>query len=113
MRHAAVPLLAVLLGCAASGCASPGAEALAEEAAAPTTPASQRGAELYGRYCTGCHAANLRAGNVHESAPAIMHIQARVGMATMPSWAPEALTREDARQIVDYLDARRATRLAD
>jgi len=112
MRPAAVPLLAVLLGCAASGCATPRAEALVEDAPA-ATPASQRGAELYGRYCTGCHASNLRAGNVHDTAPAFMHIQARVGMATMPSWAPDALTREDARQIVDYLDARRAPRLAD
>jgi len=38
---------------------------------------------------------------------------ARVGMATMPAWVSETLTRDDAREIVDYLDARRATRLAD
>ena len=113
MRHASVPLLVALLGCAAFGCASPRAQALAEDAPAAAAPVAQRGAELYGRYCTGCHAANLRASNVHGSAPALMHIQARVGMATMPSWVSEALTREDARQIVDYLDARRATRLAD
>ena len=113
MRHASVPLLAVLLACAAFGCASPRAETLAQDAPAAATPAAQRGAELYGRYCTGCHSANLRASNAHGAAPAIMHIQARVGMATMPSWVPEAITREDARQIVDYLDARGATRIAD
>lgn len=108
MRHASVPLLVVLLGFATFGCASP----LAQDAPA-ATPGAQRGAELYGRYCTGCHAANLRAGNAHDGAPALMHIQARVGMATMPSWVSETLTREEAREIVDYLDARRATRLAD
>lgn len=112
MRHASIPLLAVFLGCAAIGCASPRAEALADNATAVAPPA-ERGAELYGRYCTGCHAANLRASNAHGGAPALMHIQARVGMATMPSFVSEALTREDARQIVDYLDARGATRLAD
>jgi mono/diheme cytochrome c family protein len=101
------------LGCAAFGCASPHAEAIADAAPAAATPAAQRGAELYGRYCTGCHAANVRASNVQAGAPALMHIQARVGMATMPSWVSEALTREDAREIVDYLDARGATRLAD
>jgi mono/diheme cytochrome c family protein len=113
MRHASVPLLVVLLGCAAFGCASPRAEALGEDASAAATPAVQRGAELYGRYCTGCHAANLRATGAQGNGSALMHIQARVGMATMPSWVAEALTREDARQIVDYLDARGATRLAD
>lgn len=112
MRHASVPLVAVLLGCAAFGCANPRAEALAQDAPA-ATPAPERGAELYGRYCTGCHATNLRAGKVHGSAPALMHIQARVGMATIPSWVSETLTRDDARQIVDYLDARGATPLAD
>ena len=105
MRRASVPLLAVLVACAAFGCASPGAEALARDASAASPVAAQRGAELYGRYCTGCHAANLRASNARDGAPALMHIQARIGMATMPSWLPEALTREDARRIVDYLDA--------
>ena len=112
MRHASVALLAALLGCAAFGCASPRAQVLARDAPA-AAPVAHRGAELYGRYCTGCHAANLRASNAEGSAPALMHIQARVGMATMPSWVSETLTRDDAREIVDYLDARRAPRLAD
>jgi len=111
MRHASVPLLFAFLGCAAFGCAGPHADLAADAAASPA--GTQRGAELYGRYCTGCHAANLRASNAHDGAPALMHIQARVGMATMPAWVSEALTRDDAREIVDYLDARRATRLAD
>jgi len=111
MRHAPVPLLLALLGYAAFGCVGPRAD-LAGDAPTPTAGA-QRGAELYGRYCTGCHTANLRASNAHGGAPALMHIQARVGMATMPAWVSETLTRDDAREIVDYLDARRATRLAD
>lgn len=105
MRHASVPLLAVLVACVALGCATPRAEALAGDAPAGSPVPAQRGAELYGRYCTGCHAADLRASNGRGAAPALMHIQARIGMATMPSWPSEALTRDDARRIVDYLDA--------
>jgi mono/diheme cytochrome c family protein len=112
MRHAPVPLLAVLLACAAFGCATPRVEALAVDAPAATSGA-QRGAELYGRYCTGCHAANLRASKARDTDSAFMHIQARVGMATMPSWVAEPLTRDDARRIVDYLDAGGSTRIAD
>jgi len=43
----------------------------------------------------------LRASNAHGGAPALMHIQARVGMATMPAWVSETLTRDDPREIVD------------
>lgn len=113
MRHASVPLLAALLAATSFGCASPRAEVVSQDPSAVPVATAQRGAELYGRYCTGCHAANLRASNASAPAPALMHIQARLGMGTMASWFSEALTRDDARQIVDYLDAGRTGRLAD
>jgi cytochrome c5 len=108
-------LFALMLASTSLGCTAPGAEAsLAandEPHAVAATP--QRGAELYGRYCTGCHAGAVRTSLARDGAPWLMHIQARVGMGTMPSSIPEALTHDDVRQIVDYLDASRSSRLDD
>jgi mono/diheme cytochrome c family protein len=108
MRHASASLLALLLASAALGCAAPRAQAVAE-ADARVQPAAQRGAELYGRYCTGCHAAAARTARSGRSAPWLMHVQARLAMGS-PAWAPEALTRADARLIADYLDRAGAER---
>jgi len=104
MRHASALLAALLLGCAASGCAAPTVQTATEPQ--PVASASpQRGAELYGRYCTGCHAGAVRTNIARAGAPWLMHIQARVGMGTMPAGISETVTREDARLIVDYLDS--------
>jgi mono/diheme cytochrome c family protein len=113
MRHASASLLAVLLACAAFGCATPRAEALADDSSHAPQPTPQRGAELYGRYCTGCHASAVRAASARSGAPWLMHIQARVAMGSTPSWPADSLASEDARQIVNYLDAAAASRLDD
>jgi len=113
MRHAS-PLLAVLLlSCSAAGCAATGIEPVANASPYVATPAPQRGAELYGRYCTGCHAGAVHTQVARAGAPWLMHIQARVGMGTMPAGISEAVTREDARLIVDYLDSAPPSRQDD
>src|SRR4051812_39136059 len=103
MRHASPLLVAVLLACLAYGCATPRAAPLAEQPQYVATAAPHRGAELYGRYCTGCHAGAVRTNIARAGAPWLMHIQARVGMGTMPAGISETVTHEDARLIVDYL----------
>jgi cytochrome c5 len=113
MRHASARLLAVLLACTAFGCAAPRAQPLAQASAHPAAAAPERGAELYGRYCTGCHAGAVRTQIARAGAPWLMHIQARVGMGTMPAGVSDAVAGEDARLIVDYLDASRASRQDD
>ena len=112
MRPASVPLLVLLLGWALLACAGPRAETLAQNAPIGADTGAERGAELYGRYCTGCHASNLRGSNARGSPAALMHIQARVGMATLSS-VPETVTRDDARRIVDYLGAGGTTRVSN
>jgi cytochrome c5 len=113
MRPASA-VLASLLACVVCACASAPADTLArEEPHAAAVPASARGAELYGRYCTGCHAGAVRTNLAQGGAPWLMHIQARVGMGAMPSLFSEPLTREDTREIVDYLDASRTPRARD
>jgi mono/diheme cytochrome c family protein len=113
MRHASPLLAAVLLACSAFGCVTPRAELAAQEPRYVATAAPQRGAELYGTYCTGCHAGAVRTNMARAGAPWLMHIQARVGMGTVPSGISETVTREDARLIVDYLDSTRPSRQDD
>jgi cytochrome c5 len=113
MRHASPLLAAVLLACSGFGCAAPAAQPVAQEPLYVATATPQRGAELYGRYCTGCHAGAVRTIVARPGAPWLMHIQARVGMGTMPSEISETVTREDARLIVDYLDSTRPPRQDD
>jgi mono/diheme cytochrome c family protein len=113
MRRASAALLTVVLACAVFGCAAPAAPVGADDGARARPVRADRGAELYGRYCTGCHAPSLRGTQVAANAPWLMHIQARVGMGTMPSGISETLMREDARLIVDYLGARHPSPLDD
>jgi cytochrome c5 len=113
MRHASPLLVLSLLACAASGCVTPRADAVAQEPRYVAAAAPQRGAELYGRYCTGCHAGAVRTNIARAGAPWLMHIQARVGMGTMPAEISETVTWEDARLIVDYLDSARESRQDD
>ncbi|HZZ94297.1 MAG TPA: cytochrome c [Usitatibacter sp.] len=113
MRHASACLLAVMVACVGSGCAMPRAEAIAYDVPHAAPNAAPRGAELYGQYCTGCHAGAARTGLARSGAPWLMHIQARVGMGTMPSGLSDTIAAEDAREIVDYLDAARAARRDD
>lgn len=111
MRHA-FPLAVLFLSCAAAGCAASGPERLADATPHVTSPAPQRGAELYGRYCTGCHAGAVHTQVARTGAPWLMHIQARVGMGTTAG-LPDTVTREDTRLIVDYLDSAPAPRQDD
>jgi cytochrome c5 len=113
MRHASPLLAASLLACLACGCATPRAQTVAREPRYVAAAEPQRGAELYGRYCTSCHAGAVRTNIARAGAPWLMHIQARVGMATMPAGISDTVTSEDARLIVDYLDSAPATRQDD
>jgi mono/diheme cytochrome c family protein len=113
MRHASACLLASIVACAGFGCAMPRAVAVAEDMPSAVPDAVPRGAELYGRYCTSCHAGAARTGLARTGAPWLMHIQARVGMGSMPSWLSDTIASEDAREIVDYLDAAHAARRDD
>jgi mono/diheme cytochrome c family protein len=113
MRRASLLLAPLLLAFTVSGCATPPVEAAVGEPPSLASAAPQRGAELYGRYCTGCHAGAVRTNIARAGAPWLMHIQARVGMGTIPAGISETVTREDARLIVDYLDSTPALRLDD
>ena len=113
MRHAFALLAALLLASTTSGCAAPAGEPIALEPQHVASAAPQSGAELYGRYCTGCHAGAVRTNVARAGAPWLMHIQARVGMGTMPGGISETVTREDTRLIVDYLDSRPLPRQDD
>jgi cytochrome c5 len=112
MRYATVPLaLSLAMLCIDAGCAGT-READVYGAAAMEPVAMQRGSELYGRYCEGCHAGQgaMRPALDRAGSPALMHIQARVGMAAVPTWLAETLTHDDARLIVEYLGAAPAAR---
>ena len=114
MRPASVLLAPILLACTLPGCAAaPSMQAAIAESQPVASAEPQRGAELYGRYCTGCHAGAVRTKVARAGAPWLMHIQARVGMGTMPAGISETVTREDARLIVDYLDSARDSRQDD
>ena len=113
MRHASCLLGPILLACTVPGCAAPPVRAVVADPPPVVSAAPQRGAELYGKYCTGCHAGAVRTNIARAGAPWLMHIQARVAMTTMPAGISETVTREDARLIVDYLDLTPALRQDD
>ena len=113
MRRASPLLFGFFIACAVSGCATARTEAVPQAPELVSVAAPQRGAELYGRYCTGCHSGAVRTNIARAGAPFLMHIQARVGMGTMPAGISETVTSEDARLIVDYLDSGRDSRQVD